>query len=254
MKIAAAQIKSVIGKINENLEVHYQMINWAISKKVNLITFPEMSLTGYCREEAHKLAFSKNDPRLNTLIDLSAQGGIIIIVGAPIKLSKQLYIGSFIIKPNKSIDIYTKQYLHTGEELYFKSSFDFNPSIQLGDEKIALAICADIDHPEHPKAAKGINSTLYLPSIFFSKEGIYEGHRMLKKYAADYSINILMSNYCNLHWNINAGGKSGFWNTNGLLLSQLEKDKMGLVIIEKRKNQWQANSFYYDEVNTCLKT
>jgi hypothetical protein len=36
----------------------------------------------------------------------------------------------------------------------------------LGTEKIALAICADIDNPKHPEAAKRDHSTLYIPSIF----------------------------------------------------------------------------------------
>jgi predicted amidohydrolase len=61
MKIAAAQINSVVEEINNNLELHYQMINFAVKKGAKLISFPEMSITGYCRKEGNKLALSKND-------------------------------------------------------------------------------------------------------------------------------------------------------------------------------------------------
>ena len=122
MKIASAQINCTVGKIQQNLNVHYQIIKIAIEEGVKLITFPEMSITGYCREEGGKLAFKENDNRLDKLKELSASGDIHIVVGAPIKIKGKLYIGAFVVYPNKPIGIYTKQYLHDGEELFYSSS------------------------------------------------------------------------------------------------------------------------------------
>ena len=249
MKIAAAQINSVIGEINTNLELHYQMINFAIKKGAKLITFPEMSITGYCRKEGNILAFSKNDSRLFKLQELSVNNDIIIIAGAPISILEKLFIGSFIFRPDNSIEIYTKQYLHKGEELFYDSSFEFNPTIKLGKEKIALAICADINNPKHPESAKRDHSTLYIPSIFFSLDGIEKGHKLLKTYAHDFSLNILMSNYHSSVWGIESGGKSAFWNDDGKLLTELDTNQNGIIIIEKEKNKWTSK--VYQKINSA---
>jgi predicted amidohydrolase len=47
MKIALAQIKPVLGNINENLAIHRDMFLQAEEKGADLLVFPELSLTGY---------------------------------------------------------------------------------------------------------------------------------------------------------------------------------------------------------------
>lgn len=240
MKIASAQINSVVGKISQNLESHYKMIELASLNHVDLIMFPEMSITGYCREEGKSLALTENDEVLRKLKNLSVEKEIIIIAGAPIKVEDNLHIGSFIFSPDNSIKIYTKQYLHMGEEIYYESSFNNNPLIELENEKISLAICADIENPLHPKIAYANESTFYLPSIFYSANGINKGREKLGMFAKKYSLNILMSNYSGHHWGMESGGKSSFWTNNGELKAELNSSDEGLIIIEKENDIWKT--------------
>ena len=65
MKLAAAQIKSHENDVNKNLEEHYRFIEIASDNGTDLITFPEMSITGYLREGSEKLAFYPDDSRLD---------------------------------------------------------------------------------------------------------------------------------------------------------------------------------------------
>ncbi len=238
MKIAVVQVNSTVGDIQQNLEAHYRIIEAAIEEDVQLIAFPEMSLTGYCRKEGEKLAFTEHDSRLNKLKTLATQGDIHIVVGAPIKIKGKLYIGAFVIYPKKPIGIYTKQYLHDGEELFYSSSMHYNPIIKLGQERISLAICADINNENHPRAACKNGSTIYLPCIFNSEEGIKKGYEQLRTYAKDYSLNILMSNYNGELWNMKSGGKSAFWNSNGELVGCLNANDLGILVAEKKKEKW----------------
>jgi predicted amidohydrolase len=196
MKLAAAQIKSHENVVNKNLELHYRFIEIASDNGADLITFPEMSITGYHREGADKSAFTMDDSRLDLLQKQSGDKNIIIVAGAPILIKSDLYIGSFIIKPDGTLAIYTKQYLHSGENDFFKSSFDYNPVIELENEKIVFAICADIDNPLHPEAAAKKGCTIYIPNIFFSSTGILGAHESMSGYAKEYSMNILLSNFC----------------------------------------------------------
>ena len=134
MILASAQTKpNKNSDIKSNLIDHYNLIDIASENQVNLIVFPEMSITGYERENALNMAFIENDSRLEELRQLSVRKQIILVVGAPILINKDLYVGAFIVKPDNSISIYTKQYLHFGEEEFFKSSFDYNPSVLLNN-------------------------------------------------------------------------------------------------------------------------
>lgn len=242
MVIAAAQIEATVGDLDYNLNNHIKIIDLAIENSVDLIVFPEMSLTGYCRKEASELSFTKNDSRLHLLKETANRNNIIIIVGAPIRIQKDLYIGSFIIKPNSEIDIYTKQFLHSGEEVFFKSSFDYNPIIKIKNENIQLAICADIDTEIHARNAYKNNCTTYIASIFFSENGINSGHQTLLEYAKKYHFQVLMSNFTGNHWNIISGGKSAFWNNDGKKISELNTSSAGLLIAEKQTKNWTVKN------------
>jgi predicted amidohydrolase len=240
MKIAAAQINSTVGAIQRNLNEHYRMVKIAIENKVQLISFPEMSISGYCLEEGRGHAFTIDDHRLEKLQELANDGNIIIVAGAPIKTKEHLYIGSFVISPRKPIQFYSKQYLHKGEELFYDSSMNHNPIIHLETEKISLAICADINNENHPCQAEKNNCSIYLPSIFYSSDGIDEGCQRLKRYAKKYSLNILMSNYSGELWGMKAGGKSSFWNADGELIDHLNTGDTGILMATRSKDKWST--------------
>ncbi len=242
MKIAAAQIASKEGPEASNLEEHYRLIRLAAEQGVQLLIFPELSITGYTREHAAKQSFSPEDKRLQTLKALSVQSKMTLVVGAPIQVKDQLHIGSFILFPDGKQDIYTKQFLHPGEEISYSPSFAYNPHWSFESEKVALAICADIDHPVHAEQAKANGASLYLASIFFSKNGIAKGHSALGTYAKEYGLHVLMSNFTGPHWNTESAGQSAFWNRDGVMLGALDCDSVGLLIAEGEKGNWVVSA------------
>lgn len=238
MILASAQTQPKNGDVQGNLNDHYSLIELAASHRAHLVLFPELSLTGYERERALDLAFTADDSRLATMRAMSAKYQIIVVAGAPILMDEKLHIGSFILYPDGTESIYTKQYLHEGEEEYFRPSFGYNPIIELEQEQISLAICADIDHPEHAAAAYKANSTIYLASLFFTPNGIPEAQQALSKYAQQYGMNILMSNYTGNSWGLEAGGHSGFWANTGELVHDMGAKEVGLMIVEKQRGNW----------------
>ena len=232
MKVAAVQFNPNYNSIEGGIQAHLDWITKAASLGVDLILFPEMSLSGYHRADARKMALTKNDPSLQPIIDLAKEKSINAIVGAPILLNNSLYIGSFLILDNGKNHLYTKQYLHESEEKFFSSSFDYNPIVTIKGKKITLAICADISHPEHIETAKQNGADLYLASLFFSTNGIPIAHQLLTKYATSYEIGILMANYCKETWNLTAGGKSAYWNIEGRKIDQLNETEEGILIVD----------------------
>lgn len=241
MILVSAQTKPLRFNIEANLKQHCYFIQEAAKKGAQLIVFPEMSLTDYERERARELMFTENDSRLDELKQLSKEHSIIIVAGAPVMLQSNLYIGSFVIFPDKPMAIYTKHFLHGSEEDFFQPSFEFDPKFTLQDEYISLAVCADIDHPEHAEEAAKAGSTFYIPSIFFSPGGLPGAYNDLSGYARKYSMNVLMSNFCVEAWGRPSGGGSAFWDNQGNLLAHMNDKDEGLLLVEKDGESWKCS-------------
>jgi predicted amidohydrolase len=238
MIIASAQTLPFEKNIDATISDHLKWIGIASENNAQLVIFPEMSLTGYMRENAMSFALTPDDARLFSLKESAINKRMYIIAGAPVRIGEQLYIGSFIFQPDGVISVYTKQYLHPGEEIAYCSTFENNPVITIEQVQFSLAICADIDHPVHAENAAAIGSKVYMPSIFFSQRGIPDAYQKLGDYSKRYSINILMSNFCGECWNTLSGGKSAFWTDKGELVASLDESNPGLLIIGKTESGW----------------
>lgn len=240
MILAAAQTKPKRYDIEANLLDHYRLIELAAENGVQLIAFPEMSITGYERKDASEMAFTKDDSRLNHLRKLAQENNITIIAGAPIVIDSEMFIGEFIISPDNSVSIYTKQFLHEGEDEFFDSTSDYNPMIRIENQNISLAICADIDNPKHPENASNRDTDLYIASIFFSPNGIPSAYRELQSYAEKHKMNVLMSNFAGESWGSPSAGQSAFWNNKGKLIGQMSDSDSGLLIVQKQGDDWMS--------------
>lgn len=240
MILAAAQTKPTRGDIDANLLDHYRLIELAAQNGAQLISFPEMSITGYERENASQLSFKKDDSRLEHLKKLAADNNIVIIAGAPIQIESEMFIGEFIISPDNSVQIYTKQFLHEGEDDFFQSSFDYNPMIDIENKKISFAICADIDNLLHPENACKRETDIYIASIFFSPNGILNAYRDLQNYAQKHKMNVLMSNFSGESWGSPSAGQSAFWNNKGELIGQMNDSDSGLLLVENQNDNWKS--------------
>ncbi|WP_159467428.1 carbon-nitrogen hydrolase family protein [Dyadobacter sp. 3J3] len=240
MIIAAAQTIPKKNNINENLEDHYRLIEHAAHHGAKLILFPELSISGYEREMADNLKFTERDLRLDGLRNLAIEKDITVIAGAPLWRESKLYISAFVFHPKGHEQIYTKQYLHDGEEIYYSPGTNDGLQIRLEDEAFSIAICADITNPAHAVRAASLNSTIYLASIFYTPNGIFEGYRDLQGYARDLSINVLMSNFGGPSYEFESAGKSAFWNNTGNLIGGFEGTGEGLLIVRKREKSWET--------------
>jgi predicted amidohydrolase len=235
--IAAAQTIPKKGEIEKNLMIHERLILKAAERGVDLIVFPELSLTGYEPGLAKELAMTFFGPQIQLLISLAARHNIIVIAGAPVQIDKFLYIGAYIFLPDNSVSLYLKHYLHPGEEEVFSPGF-FNPHIDIGTEKASLAICADITHSNHAAKAAESGNALYLASVFITPEGYEKDTSLLHKYAQQYNMGIVMANFGGDSGGTQSAGKSAIWSDAGGKVAALEGLGEGLVIAKREGGKW----------------
>jgi len=174
IKIALAQVDTVLGNMEKNLNTHKQLIRKAIEEKCDLIIFPELSLSGYSLKDAvYDVALFDDDPKLDPLKELSKN--ISIIVGT-VELSRryEIYNTLFFYEAGKLLAKHRKVYLPTyglfEEKRYFSSGNRFRAfDSELG--RFGLLVCEDVWHPTSGMILAQDGASV----IFVSAAGIARG-------------------------------------------------------------------------------
>jgi predicted amidohydrolase len=80
VRVRCAQLNPTLGNLHQNLELHRRAVERARADGVELLVFPELSLTGYfLKDQTAELATDFEAPELQELIGLS--GDLSIVVG-----------------------------------------------------------------------------------------------------------------------------------------------------------------------------
>lgn len=235
---AMAQIQTFRENFDKNLENHMRYITEAARQNAGFILFPELSLTGYERELAASQGIEAEDDRLNILGQAATEYQMVISVGGPLIIDHRFFIASWVFTPEGKREIYIKKFLHPGEELFFESREDYDLMLMHEGEKIAFAICFDIENDAHIRKAVKQKATMYTASIFYSDGGIHHGIQRLQQLAEQYRIPVLMSNCCGPCWDMKAGGCSGIWSESGELIASADGQTPSLVIAEHTMEGW----------------
>lgn len=229
MIIAAAQIKPVTGNIDKNILNHCHIIRSAVDQNINIIFFPELSITHYEPLLAKKLKVDLSDARFNVFQELSNQYDIMISIGAPIVINDNMHISNLFFMPLQERLIYTKTKLHDDETPFFKP-LTSSRIIEFNSKKIAPAICYESMLPEHLNSALQHKAEIYLTSVAKDEEGIIKGNAYYPVAAKKSNIPIIMSNSVGKCDNFIAAGQSAIWNRDGQLKCQMRRNDEGIAI------------------------
>ena len=243
MKIAIAQIEALKGDIERNLNKHVAFIDEALKQNVDLIMFPELSLTGYEPELAKNLATHSEDSRLDALQTRSDQQNIIICAGLPTKLDEKLFISMVIFQPYKQRITYSKQYLYPTEVDVFTPGNTPCVIAAGSQEIVAPAICYELSNAAHAENAQRMDATVYMASVLDSVGGVDADSQRLSQIASTYKMITFMSNYVGCSGGYKCAGKSSVWNSDGQLLAQLDDKTEGLLIYDTETKF--VNELYY---------
>ena len=155
VRIALAQISCKRANKEENLKKIEEIVKKVKDQSVDLVIFPELSLTGYVvRDQIYELAEIIPGPSTNAVEKIAAKTRTHIIFGMPEvseKTKATIYNAAVLVGPKGYIGKYRKMYLPTHsvfeEKRYFRPGYQsavFNT--ELG--RLGLIICYDIFFPE----------------------------------------------------------------------------------------------------------
>ncbi len=229
LTVAVAQSIPVPGDLARSVESHVVLASLAAEHGAQLVLFPELSLTGYDLGLTRDDAVDVSDPRLGPLL--------VIVVGAPVASSDGLHIGAMSFVPRAEVMTYLKEYPHHSEEVAFVRGAG-GDLLDVSEQNVALAICADLTHPEHAHAAVQRGATIYAASCFLTESGYTKDADLLKRYATDYGIVVIMANYGAPMGQWSAAGKSTIWSSDGSLIACAPHTGPALVVAEQSSDGW----------------
>jgi len=150
MKVAIAQIAPHLGDVKKNFDVHLNLVERAQKNKVDLLIFPELSLTGYTLQDfVPEVALKPNEsPLFQRLKQLSKD--LSLVVGFVEEKERGLFFNSAAYLSNGEIlHIHRKVFLPTYgmfEELKFFGQGKNFLTFESPFGKTGLMICYDFLH------------------------------------------------------------------------------------------------------------
>lgn len=243
LDLCAAQYCSIAGDLDANIDRHLQVMRLAAEQGIAFLVFPELSLTGYEPSLARELVQTPDATRLQPLRELAMQLRMTTQVGLPLRgdTNGSILIGTLIFGADGTQTIYTKQHLHAGEERVFSPGAGGAP-LHIGDERIALSICADFTHASHARAAAESGAGIYATSVLISENGYPHDSELLQGYAAELSLGVLMANHGSPSGGWACAGRSAFWAPGGRLVVSAAGTGDCLVIARRRQGIWQGQT------------
>ena len=199
IRIGIAQINSTVGDLTGNTKKIVGSIDQAKSLGVDLLTFPELAITGYPPEDLLlKPQFIKqNKESLNKIMDHSS--GIVVVVGF-VDSDGDIYNAAAILCDKKLVGVYHKFYLPN------YGVFDENRYFQTGEEcpvfiiygiGIGVNICEDMWYEAGPALVQTYAGATVLINIsaspYHAGKGFFR-ERMLATRASDSAAIVVHNN------------------------------------------------------------
>lgn len=157
LTLGLAQMKTRLGDVRANLDRHLALIDAAARQGVQLLVFPELSLTGYVLQDlvpGVACAASPDDPVFSQLLAVSRARDMDLMVGFVDEDQRhRFYISSAYLSRGQVVHVHHKVYLPTYGLFDEGRFFAWGDSVRAFDTRfgrLGMLICEDFWHASAP--------------------------------------------------------------------------------------------------------
>ena len=203
IRVAAAQIESITGDVDRNLRKHLDTIDAARAAGVDLLVFPELSLTGHgSGADAMRLS---PDTRAHAATIADASGSMLSLFGGIERVGPHHHNALFSVRGGHVVHVHRKIHLATYGKLDDGAHFAAGGSVQAydagGEWRIAPMICADTWNPPLVHLAAAQRASLMAVAVSSALEAVGDAFDNptgwdinLRFHALTYGLPIVMAN------------------------------------------------------------
>lgn len=274
MKVALAQINTVVGDFENNVRKICSFIERAKRKHADLVVFPELAVTGYPPKDFLDIpAFVSHN--LKALRDITQQvSGIAAIVGFVDRnrqsYGKLVHNAAAFIQDRQIVSVHHKSLLPTydvfDESRYFESACSITP-VQFNNYTLGISICEDIwndeefwtrplyeTDPIEKLISKGANVIINISASPFTVEK-HESIRlrMLTHDAKKYKVPFIYVNQIGGNDELVFDGSSAVINAQGKRIAQAAAFGEDLIVVDLENTATQVVPQTFTPIETVQK-
>ncbi|MDT0136892.1 carbon-nitrogen hydrolase family protein [Acidovorax sp. PRC11] len=245
MRVAAAQTTSRPGGPAANIDTHLRFAQAAADAGVNVLVFPELSLTGYDLPALEHWARAPEDQAFAPLREAARRHGMSLVVGTPAPAERpggRPGIGAITFRADGGTQVYRKRHLHPGEEAHAEAGTEDAQVQDFSGLPVAMAVCADIGHAVHADAAARAGAALYAAGVVVSDGGHAHDTACAQGHARRCGMAVLLANHGAPTGGYACVGRSAFWAPDGALLAEAPGTGDWLVVAERSPSGWTAHA------------
>lgn len=256
IRIGIGQINATVGDINANLRKIQMFIKKAQACNIDIISFPELALTGYPPEDLllRPGFIEANLDALESLREIT--GKTIVIAGFADRKAGFLYNAAAVLYGRKIVAVYHKNLLPNygvfDEERYFSKGKSL-PVLDIGGICVGISICEDIWPPGGPvakQAKKGAQLVISINASPYHCGKTGEREKIVKNHCVKNNIFVCYTNLVGGQDELLFDGNSFIANNKGEIINRAEGFKEDLLITDislgDTKNRCKdcINAFY----------
>lgn len=247
MRLGAAQM-FIADTLEVNLDTILRIMTDAAQKKVDLLAFPEMSLTGYNPDTLTRSDIQEETTRALDQIALRASDlDLGVIIGhAHWENDDSLLNAATVLLPDKTRYTYYKNYVTEAEAEYFESG-NKALSFPYRDHRFGVIICRDQNYPELARQTCRDN----VAAIFILSAHYYHPHEARWKIeknkalpiarAVENKVYVLMANAVGSHIGLVSLGNSLIADPEGALIALADESSEVILTCDVPGSQPRPN-------------
>lgn len=246
INVGLAQISPKLADVQSNCELHLAFVERAAQHKVDLLVFPELSLTGYTLQDAvgevaHKA--SPSDPLINAMLEASQR--MDMVVGfAEVDERGRFYTAGAYLSKGSLVHVHRKVYLPTYGLFDEGRYFDMGDRVRAFDTRfgrMAVLICEDFWHVSPPYLAWLDGADVLLFTSASPGRGLNDDDRLgssrfvetvNKSYAAMFGNYVIHANRVGFEDGMNFWGGSTIFDPDGELVIQAPYFEEALTVAQ----------------------
>jgi NAD+ synthase (glutamine-hydrolysing) len=198
--VGAVSLDVSLGNINENIENHIRFVKEADLKNIQVLTFQELSITGYSLGDMFLNATILKEAKkgLNKLLEKTKDTNVLFTVGIPIKHEMQLFNTAAVCYKGNLLAFVPKTFIPNYNEFYekryFKSGNNINENMieydgklvpvtkdiifidRKSNAKVAIEICEDLWTPIPPSSNHALHGANVILNLSASNELVGKMH------------------------------------------------------------------------------
>lgn len=248
LNVGLAQIYPKLGDVRANCELHMQYVERALSHapRVDVLVFPELSLTGYALQDlVREVAMrpTAEHPAFASMLDASRR--LDLVVGfAEVDERGRFFTTAAYLSQGRVVHLHRKVYLPTYAMFDEGRYFDLGESVRAFDTRFGrfgVLICEDFWHVSSPYLAWLDGADVLLLTSASPGRGVIHPDKLVSSrfvetvnqaYAALFGSYVVHVNRCGFEDGLNFWGGSTAFSPDGDLLAQAPYFEEALTVAQ----------------------